>query len=356
MPNKHECLLCKRDMRNSSKIFGAGCIKHTYQLLNLSMPRTQKENFLYETIMKKRKIKNLNKNQKIWLTDRYLTNEYLLKVDYGNFAKIQQEINKDIENVERVSKFEELKTSAKFSLKQAYEMYKRAKKFKESLEKLKKMDIRDEETQKFIKANFSYIFHMYKNRTQYENDSFKAMQYAFWQTVVEGGREVAGFIFSADLLQHSLEEKADDIVITEGKEIDIIKADESFKNVINKIIEKYGTNTDEFVFDSAEQLDNEEKIIIEFKDKDLYYSIHKADLIVKGKKEESKWNLEIILDDQYDYTVPKKIKDYYYDTENVAKSIFSSTLYNLASFSVKVGVMKEFHITIKYNWNEYEVM
>ena len=199
MNKKCECLLCNRNMSKSVKMFGNGCINKAYQLLNLGMPRFKKEAYLFESIMRKNKINcNLTDNQKVWLTDRYLTNQYLFKIPYGDFIELQKEINQDIEKVEKISKFDELKTSAKLSLKKAYEMYKRAEKFKVSLEILKKMDIRDEETQKFIKTNFSYIFHMYKNRTQYENDFVKAMQYAFWQTVVEGGREVADLSFSAD--------------------------------------------------------------------------------------------------------------------------------------------------------------
>ena len=39
MEKIHECLLCNRDRSKSVKVFGNGCLKKTYQLLNLGMPR-----------------------------------------------------------------------------------------------------------------------------------------------------------------------------------------------------------------------------------------------------------------------------------------------------------------------------
>lgn len=93
-----------------------------------------------------------------------------------------------------------------------------------------------------------------------------------------------------------------------------------------------------------------------FNDKDLYFAIHSADLYIKGKKANNKWNLEIKLHDKYDYSKPKNLIKYYNDTSSIAKSLFSSTLYNLASFSIKCDVMKEYDIDIKIHIEEFEVM
>lgn len=83
------------------------------------------------------------------------------------------------------------------------------------------------------------------------------MQYLFWKTVIEVGDRVAGFVISADFLQHS-----------------------------------------------------------------------------------------------FDYTKLKNFEEYIKDTDTVLKSMFSSTLYNLAYFSMKLGVLKEYEIKIEF---DYEV-
>ena len=74
-------------------------------------------------------------------------------------------------------------------------------------------------------------------------------------------------------------------------------------------------------------------------------------------KQGEKWILDIRLHDRYDYTEFKKIHKYYKDTKSVPKSIFSSTLYNFAWFSVKSKVMKEYDIDIEFKINsDFEVI
>lgn len=164
------------------------------------------------------------------------------------------------------------------SLKQAYDLYKKVIKFQDGIDKISKGNLTDEDSIKIIITSLSFIFNMGKNKKQYEKSTFKAMQYAFWQTVIETGGMYAEFPISANFLQHSLEENPDDIVITEGK-------------VIQEI-----------------------------------------------------------------YSQPKLPSQYYNDTSSVAKSLLSSTLYNLASFSVRSEVMKEYYIDIKIHIDEFEVV
>ena len=81
----HECLLCKRDMKVSNNVFGNSCVRNIYSFLDLKIPRkvNLREETLYKNIMKINKVNSLNKNQKIWLTDRYLTYQYLNRIPYG---------------------------------------------------------------------------------------------------------------------------------------------------------------------------------------------------------------------------------------------------------------------------------
>ena len=82
----------------------------------------------------------ISKKQQNWLVDRYLTYQYLDKLHYGNFDKIKEEINIDIENINKLEKFEDLVTSRKIKLKEAYDLYKKELKFERELDKLKNND------------------------------------------------------------------------------------------------------------------------------------------------------------------------------------------------------------------------
>jgi len=118
-------MLCERDMKKSKKQFGSGCIDNIYKLLNMEKPARgkNKEQLLYKNIMNRTSISGINKEQKIWLTDRYLTYQYLDKLHYGNFETLKEQINTDIERVNQVEKFEEMITTRNMKLKEAYGLY-----------------------------------------------------------------------------------------------------------------------------------------------------------------------------------------------------------------------------------------
>ncbi len=348
----HECLLCERDMKKAKTIFGSGCILGIYSLLKLDTPKNSKtrEQYLYKTIMKRTNTKNLNSDQKVWLADRYLTYQYLDNLQYGDFSEIKSKLDTDIVNVSQVSNFSMLMTANKIKLKEAYDLYKKEQKFNQNINTLK--NSKDEDiTLKFLKSSFSYIFNISNNANQYVLSASSAMQYAFWQAVVEGGK-LKNYDVSAEFLQHSLKKNAGSILITDGVIVEKIKGSNEFKEKLKEIVEKYGKNSDEFYAKPKDKL-NENSV--EFKNSDLYYAIHNADLEVTGKKKEQKWNLNIVLHDRYDYTDFKDIRKYYKDTEKVYKSIFSSILYNLAYVSVGLGVIKEYDIYIKFSIDDYEV-
>lgn len=350
----NECLLCKKDMKVSNNVFGNGCVRNIYSFLDLKMPRKVKlrEETLYKNIMRLTNTKTINRSQKIWLTDRYLTYQYLNRIPYGNCNTIKKQINNDIQNIKQIKKDEKPKSAKSMSLKQAYDLYKKVIKFQEGIDKIGKGNFTDEDSIKTLRTSFSFIFNMSKNKSQYEKNSFKAMQYVFWQTVIETGGKYVDFPISADFLQHSLEKEPEDIVITEGKIIKEIVDNESFKANIRNIVKKYGNDCEEFIFDSLK----DDSFPMNFNDKDLYFAIHSADLYIRGRKENNKWNLEIKLHDRYDYSKPKTPSEYYNDTSSIAKSLLSSTLYNFASFSVKCGVLKEYNIDIQVYIEGFEVI
>lgn len=182
---------------------------------------------------------------------------------------------------------------------------------------------------------------MYKNKNQYEKDSFKAMQYAFWQTVIEVGGRYFNYELAAELLQNSLEKNPKDFIITDEKIMENIKTDQNFIDKMNKIISKYGTKN-EF------NISIEDKESVTFENSDLYFAIHIAKIEMKAKKEnDSTWNADIILSDTFDFTKWKGIFEYIKDANSIPKSMISSTLYNLAFISQKLGVVKEFEVVVK---------
>ena len=213
----HECLLCKRDMKVSNSVFGNGCVRNIYSFLNLKMPRkvNLREETLCKNIMQLTNTKSINNNQKLWLTDRYLTYQFLNRIPYGNYNLIKNKINNDIQNIKQLKNEEEPKSAKNMSLKQAYDLYKKATKFQDGIDKISKGNFTDEDSIKTIITSFSFIFNMDKNRKQYEKDAFKAMQYAFWQTVIEEGGRYFNYEMASKLLQNSLEENPKDYIIAE---------------------------------------------------------------------------------------------------------------------------------------------
>ena len=133
----HECLLCERDMKRAKNKFGNGCINSIYKFLHIEKPERgkSKELLLYKNIMQRTHISKINKEQKIWLTDRYLTYQYLDNLPYGNFEKLKDQIDTDIKNINHIEKFEEMQTARKMKLKEAYNLYKRERKFESNLTK-----------------------------------------------------------------------------------------------------------------------------------------------------------------------------------------------------------------------------
>ena len=344
----HECLLCKRDMKTATTVFGNGCIKSIYKILEIKIPKNvkDKESYLYKSIMKKLNIKNLSSNQKIWLTDRYLTYQYMDKLKYGDYTELKDELNKDIAEVKEVVEFSELKTAKKVELKQAYTLYKKEEKLDKYISKVSYAQDTAKVGLKLLWETSPINLIIKKNTNPFEIPAIKAMQYALWQVIAIGGN-VVGFDSSAELLEHSLTNKPKDLLISEGKIVDEIKNDFQFQQKIRDIVIEYGKDTSKF---------NTNGLKIQFDNSDLYFAIHGADINVVGEKINEKWKLDIEIKDPYDYTEFKDLEDYVKDANSVPKSMFSSFIYNLAHISVMFGVIKEYNVIIRFTIDNYEVI
>lgn len=106
-------------------------------------------------------------------------------------------------------------------------------------------------------------------------------------------RKLMGFHTSAWVLEHSLQDNPDDI--TRGN-------DSRIAYLINTD-EAYLTALDEKIKNSKNGRIEGELKDIEFKKRDLYYSIHKATINVDGYKQKNgKWIIHSTLSDTYDFT------------------------------------------------------
>ena len=139
---------------------------------------------------------------------------------------------------------------------------------------------------------------MYKNKNQYNKNSLKAMQYAFWQTVIEVGGRYFNYELAAILLQHSLEENPQDFVIKDEQLLEMIRRDSNLKNKINEIINKHKTEKEIYIPIGQEY--------VAFENSDLYFAIHNANIEMKAKQDSnSSWSIDITLSDTFDFTKNK---------------------------------------------------
>ncbi len=345
-----ECLLCKRDMKTSKSLFGNGCIKSIYKLLNLDMPQKVKdmEHHLSKYIMKQVNITKLNTIQKQWLTDRYLTYQYIDNLKYGDYTELKEELKCDISNVGEIVEFSEFKTAEKIELKQAYTLFKKEEKFESYLYKINKAGEIAKGTLGLLIGALPVNLSIKKKTLPFEISALKSMQYTLLESIALGGRMV-GYDISADFIEHSMEKKPAEIIITEGKVVEEIKKDVQFQSKIKYIMDKYGKDNSEFY------ANDKDDVRIQFDDGDLYYSLHGGSVFIKGKKNDDKWNLSIEFIDTYDYTKFKTMMDYYKDANSVPKSALSSILYNIAFFEMKFGLMREYKVIVKFEINDYEV-
>lgn len=255
----------------------------------------------------------------------------------GNYNLIKKQISYDIQNVKQIKNDKEPKSSRNMSLKQVYDLYKKVTKFQNGIDRIIKCDFTDEERLKALITSISFVFNMSKNKNQYEKNAFKAMQYAFWQTVIEVGGKYFDYELASKLLQNSLDEKPKEFIITDDKIIKTIKKDKNFQDKLKEILNNHKNQKSFNVLKVEESLT--------FENSDLYFAIHIADVELKAEKnEELIWNVNIKLTDKFDFTKFKMPMDYYNDAKSILQSMLSSTLYNLAFISQKLGVVKEYDV------------
>ena len=88
----------------------------------------------------------------------------------------------------------------------------------------------------------------------------------------------------------------------------------------------------------------------------MLYSLHKATMFIKARKnEDNTWNLEGDINDTYDFTEFKDLKEYADNKEAMLTDILSTLLNNFGVVSSEYGVIKTYEVKIKFNFPNYKI-
>lgn len=310
-----------------------------YDIKNLN-----EESLLNKKILALCNKKRLPKNQSQMLTNRYLTLNLLNAVPLEEYNKYKEVLQADIDLINRNTKIEELNSFKLITMKQASEIKKQYNKHENFFQKLMNGEYDAIQNLSFDIVRFA--FSKYYNNKPYLSDMTQIAQYGILQGGALGLRAF-NWNFAADCLVHSLQEKPKDLVITEGDVIGEIIKNETFKIKINEIIKKYEKQE---YFTTGK-----EKESISFNSANLFFALHNTYLEVIGNKQiDGTWNLDITLDDEYDFTDLQEIEEYV-DNDEYLKRFAGATGNNLAMIATSCRVVNTYHITIKFTINSREV-
>ena len=174
------------------------------------------------------------------------------------------------------------------------------------------------------------------------------------QVVVIGGI-IKDKNLSARLLSNSLSlfgKEPKDLIIQDSVTDELLIESSVFNNKIKELTEKYGKETG--MFDLGDY--QKDGIVLKFEGGDLLYSLHKATIFIKAiKNEDNTWNLEGEINDTYDFTEFKDLKEYVDNKEEIFTDIFSTLLNNFGVVSYEYGVIKKYDVKIKFNFSNYKI-
>lgn len=353
------CKLCNKPYEHHYSLFGIGCLENIYELLNFSKPSRivwNKEWYLCTKIAWKNHKFFLSKKKKYALAQKFIGLNYLNKMNLNSLDDVKEKILKDIKSISIFSK--NIKENISFTLNDVYKLYNYSQRFDEIIKEFQNIKVEelDEKIAKDFIERLSFIFDKTKISNPISYAVFYSMQYIFWQIVVVGGL-LADMKLSAKLLNNSLipfGKEPSDLNIDDDETIKLIVESEAFKKKIKQLIEKYGQEG-KFVLNDYENKD----ILIRFDKSDLLLALHDATMFVSAvKNEDNTWNLEIEINDTYDFTDFKDLKEYVDSNKkciDIFEDIFSTLLNNLGVVSSEYGVIKTYDVKIKFKLDPYKI-
>lgn len=355
-----KCIICNKTFDYKNDMFGRGCLNNLYNQLDIPIPKYtfNKEKRLINSVSHKNYKYFLSKSKKEALLKNYIALSYLNLTKLNFTEKIKRELK---ENIKEISVFKPLVKSMEptYLLNSFYKVYNYYVKFdkeineaKLKIEKIKaqgdinKNEAIDETIDDTILKGFSFIFNSDKEIVPLFHKAFYDMQYIFWETVVVGGylfdKPLSGYLLRLSLNNKEEYDDKNPLVIEDEYFSKLIFGYDEFRKIINENLK-------------GKEINKEIKNV-EFLEGDLLFAIHGAKLNIKGnKKENGNWNLTVEIVDKYDYTDPKKPKEYITSFGSKSKSILASTLNNFAAVSSSYGVIKPFKYVIRVKNNDYKV-
>lgn len=354
--SEKRCIICNKPYSYHYTMFGRGCLDNLYELLGFSKPFKilNKENYLCTIIAWKNHKFFLSKSKKHELAKKYIALSYLNKMNYNLLDDIKEKIRNDINSISIFSK--EIKNTILFTLNDIYKLYSYSQKFNKIIKEVKNInweDIDENVAENFIKS-MSFIFDETKKKNPISYAVFYSMQYIFWEIVVIGG-VLTNKPLSAKLLSNSLTlfgNEPEDLTIKDEETINNIKNDGAFKKKIKELTEKYGKETGKYDLKEYEK----DGTLISFEGGDLLYALHDATMFVNAQNNDNNtWNFDIEINDTYDFTDFKELKEYVDKKNSILTDIVSTLLNNFGVVSSEYGVIKTYNIKIKFNLNDYVI-
>ncbi len=166
----------------------------------------------------------------------------------------------------------------------------------------------------------------------------KELQRNVWELGADNYLRKNKYYVSAYMLEHSLQDNPTSMTLGNESDIaELIKNDPVYLDALDKAIEESdGKTIDTDLEDIAFETD------------DLYYSIHRATIHVKGyKNKDGKWIITAMLEDTYDFTEWMTVK---FENGKLSFDIRTGTVANdVAKISQSTGAINPYMVRVYFN-------
>ena len=344
LTKQKKCKLCNKKYNDKNRYYGSSCLKKIYNNSDVAYIKEvdDKEVYLHSAVILELGKANISNKEMNYVCQSYFSKLILDKNSYLKQSELSNIIDKCIdENKKPIMK-----------LNTAYRINNITKRNKNKLDTIDSEDldkIIDEKIIKFLKIYFS----LSKITSPLYYEICYYMQYIIWEIVIRGGK-IFNYKFASNCLSHSLSaigEKPKNVRYTDCNKylINLIKQDIGFKNKVKRIIKKYGKN-DNIKF----HIDDNNKptdALYSFESGDLLYSLHSVTIELDGIKKNDKWDLNIKLSDNYDFT--EILSNDKYTKKDKKYFSLANQLNDMGTVSTCYGVLKSYDITITFNWGDF---
>ena len=339
-----KCKVCNKKYDSNNRYYGDSCVKNLYRNASITNLKDieDKELYLHSAVLLGLGKIDITKQQMNYVCESYFSKLYFERLNYIDLNILKSKFeNRISENKKPIMK-----------LNTAYRITNILKRKKNILQKLKNFDY-DKLIDKTILESFKGYFKLLKNVSKTNFEVYYYMQFILWELGAMSNKK--SYPFAAKCLSNSLSvigETPKDIYITnKDKEVvNKIKNDIGLQEKVKKIIKKYSKG-DIIVFDES-VVKNSDELLYTFTEGDLFYSLHTITLTFYGRKDKKKWNLKVKISDKYDFN---EILSNNILTRKSKKYITKGNILNdMAAVSSQYGVIKEYNITITFDWSDFD--